>query len=130
MGPSGVHMESIWHPYEGQLNFGILVEAKIDPQNESEPQRHQKTTKIESDAVFERTFSVPGAILGDFIRFYYIVGSKFGLWDRSRRQKYSKIYVGLIPHHPGSIFMYKTPIPKKICENQEKLIKISLNLQL
>ena len=34
-------------------------------------------------------------------------GSKWGLWSRSRRQKYSKIYSGLIPHHPNSIFIYK-----------------------
>ena len=48
-------------------------------------------------------------------------GSKWGLWGRFQRQKYFKIYPGLIPHHLGSIPIYKNSFLKK---NQQKSSQI------
>ena len=53
--------------------------------------------------------------------------SKWNLWGRFQRQKYSKIYPGPIPRHPGSIFIYKKLISKK---NLQKSIKINENPSL
>ena len=46
--------------------FVAVFWSKSDLKSDSEQQRHRKSTKIASDAVSERTFSAPGAILGDF----------------------------------------------------------------
>ena len=46
--------------------FFAVFWSKNDLKSDSEQQRHRKSTKIASDAVSERTFSAPGAILGDF----------------------------------------------------------------
>ena len=51
--------------------------------------------------------------------------SKWSLWGRFQRRKYSKIYPGLIPHHPGSRFIYKTHFLKK---NHLKSSKFKKNL--
>ena len=53
--------------------------------------------------------------------------SKWGVSGSFQRQKYSKIYSGLIRHHPGSIFIYKIIFPKK---NNRKSIKIDKNPSL
>ena len=49
-----------------QARISVTNRVKIGPDSDSERQRHQKPTKIASDAVSERTISAPGAILGDF----------------------------------------------------------------
>ena len=53
--------------------------------------------------------------------------SKWGVSGSFQRRKYSKIYSGLIRHHPGSIFIYKIIFPKK---NNRKSIKIDKNPSL
>ena len=50
--------------------------------------------------------------------------SKWGLLGRFQMEKYSKIYSGPNPHHPGSIFIYKIIILKK---NHRKSTKIKKN---
>ena len=48
-----------------QARISVKNRVKIGPDSDSERQRHQKPTKIASDAVSERTLSAPGAILLD-----------------------------------------------------------------
>ena len=47
-------------------------------------------------------------------------GSKWGVSGSFQRRKYSKIYSGLIRHHPGSILIYKIIVLKKNHRKSEK----------